>query len=537
MSSKQPHSSTDFEVQQDLTGRTLGNYELVRRLGRGGMANVYLARQTTLNRSVAVKVLKPELAIDKSYVARFHREAQAAAGLSQANIVQIIEIAEIDGIHFIAQEYVRGQNLRQYLNRNRVVEPILAVSIMRQVAAALQEASKQGVVHRDIKPENIMITSAGEVKVTDFGLARVLDDKRTDLTQIGITMGTPLYMSPEQAEGGAVDTRSDLYSLGITAWHMFTGRPPFEGENALSIAVKHVKEDVPPLDKSRPDLPEDLCAIVHKLINKSPNDRFQSPALLTKQLRSLEFDDIADWDQLTEKLAIRDPGPDRGNETQPQSRLEVTRQLETLMKGQFRPWWKSPWLLASVGLMLLAGAAAGYMYSIKNPPVTPLDHVNRPIGLVRKYPDADKQFWAAMFSNRTRAEQEELWKSVEAYFPEATFRVRNAAVNLGVFYLDYDLDDEPLADKMQRLRKARETFEQLSEIRDDIYFQKIGNAGLAITLWEIRAVNSDFSLESEIVDLLDLVKGEKAQIKNGYIRRRVNELYQLMFPTPGNTLD
>jgi len=198
----------------DLSGRQLGDFHLLRRLGRGAMAEVYLAEQERLKRRVAVKILKPELAGDRTYLQRFQLEAQAAASLIHANIVQVYEVGCVDQLHYIAQEYVQGQNLRDYIGRHGPPDLPHALSIMRQVASALVKAAEQGVVHRDIKPENIMLTAGGEVKVADFGLARLTGPGvANDLTQIGITLGTPLYMSPEQVEGkpldpGATSTRS-----------------------------------------------------------------------------------------------------------------------------------------------------------------------------------------------------------------------------------------------------------------------------------------------------------------------------------------
>jgi eukaryotic-like serine/threonine-protein kinase len=227
-----------------LTGRKLGDYQILRRLGRGGMADVYLAEQGSLNRQVAFKVLRSSLASDDNYVRRFRNEALAAAKLSHANIVQIYGVDCVEGVHFIVQEYVKGQNLRQLLNRRSSIECRLATNIMRQVAAALYRAGQQGIIHRDIKPENIMLAATGEVKVADFGLARVVQNgEAMNLTQIGMTMGTPLYMSPEQVEGKSVDQRSDLYSFGVTCYHMLAGRPPFVGETPLSIAVQHLKTE------------------------------------------------------------------------------------------------------------------------------------------------------------------------------------------------------------------------------------------------------------------------------------------------------
>jgi len=194
------------KADADLSGRQLGDFHLLRRLGRGAMAEVYLAEQGSLRRQVAIKVLKSDLAKDETYVKRFHNEAQAAASLVHANIVQIHEVGCLDGIHYIAQEYVRGQNLREWMARRGPPDLRMTVTIMRQVAAALHKAAGQGIVHRDIKPENIMLARTGEVKVADFGLARLAGDGAAlNLTQVGVTMGTPLYMSPEQVEGRPLD--------------------------------------------------------------------------------------------------------------------------------------------------------------------------------------------------------------------------------------------------------------------------------------------------------------------------------------------
>jgi serine/threonine-protein kinase len=225
----------------DLSGRQLGDFCLLQLLGSGAMAEVYLALQQSLRRQVAVKVLKPQLSGDATFVARFHNEAQSAAALVHANIVQIFEVGFQDGLHFIAQEYVAGQNLRDLVDRRGPLEPQLAVLIARQVALALEKAAACGIVHRDIKPENIMITREGEVKVADFGLARLSGASELNLTQVGVTMGTPLYMSPEQVEGRRVDPRSDLYSFGVTCYQMLAGEPPFKGDTALSVAIQHLQ--------------------------------------------------------------------------------------------------------------------------------------------------------------------------------------------------------------------------------------------------------------------------------------------------------
>ncbi|HEY2826688.1 MAG TPA: serine/threonine-protein kinase, partial [Pirellulales bacterium] len=265
-------------IDLDLSGRQLGDYRLLRHLGRGAMADVYLAEQGSLRRQVALKILKRELADDHTYVRRFHMEAQAAASLVQANIVQIYEVGCIDGWHYIAQEYVDGQNLSQYITRSGSPPLKMAIAIMRQVSAALCKAAERGIVHRDIKPENIMLARSGEVKVADFGLARIGGGEESlKLTQVGITMGTPLYMSPEQVEGRPLDPRSDIYSLGVTCYQMLAGQPPFRGETALSVAIQHVRTQPERLENLRPDLPPALCRIIHKMLAKDPAQRQQGP--------------------------------------------------------------------------------------------------------------------------------------------------------------------------------------------------------------------------------------------------------------------
>ncbi|HEY2760492.1 MAG TPA: serine/threonine-protein kinase, partial [Pirellulales bacterium] len=259
----------------DLSGRQLGDYRLLRRLGRGAMADVYLAEQGSLRRQVALKILKRELAADETYVRRFDMEAQAAASLVQANIVQIYEVGFIDPWHYIAQEYVEGQNVAQYLQRHGTLDFKLAMAVLRQVTAALCKAADRGIVHRDIKPENIMLAKSGEVKVADFGLARIGAGEETmKLTQVGITMGTPLYMSPEQVEGRQLDPRSDIYSLGITCYHMLAGQPPFRGDTALSVALQHVRTQPERLENLRSDIPPALSRVVHKMLSKDPAERY-----------------------------------------------------------------------------------------------------------------------------------------------------------------------------------------------------------------------------------------------------------------------
>lgn len=237
------------------------------------MADVYLAEQESLSRPVAVKVLRPETTLRSAAVERFVQEARAAAALVHGNIVQIHEVGCLDGTHFIIEEYVAGPSLKAWLDLRGPLDARQALAVLGDVGSALARAGQQGVVHRDIKPENLLLTREGEVKVADFGLARVRECD-LGLTQDGTTLGTPLYMSPEQAEGWEVDSRSDLYSLGATVYHLLAGRPPFGGTTGVAVAMAHIRDPLVPLASLRPDLPEPLVAIIEKLLAKRPDERY-----------------------------------------------------------------------------------------------------------------------------------------------------------------------------------------------------------------------------------------------------------------------
>jgi serine/threonine-protein kinase len=263
-----------------------GRYELHRRLGRGGMAEVYLARDQLLDRPVAVKVLFPALATDEGFVERFRREAQAAANLQHPNIVSVFDWGEANGTYFIVMEYVEGMTLAETLRDEGRLHPDRAAEITADIAAALGFAHRNRVVHRDVKPGNVLITRDGGVKVADFGIARALSDSSdANLTKTGSVMGTATYFSPEQARGAPVDPRSDIYSLGCVLYEMTTGHPPFAGENAVAIAYKHVQENPMPPRRFDPALPDTLEAITLKCLAKNPANRYPSAQDLRADLR------------------------------------------------------------------------------------------------------------------------------------------------------------------------------------------------------------------------------------------------------------
>ncbi len=272
---------------RDLSGLKLGDFRVDRLIGRGGMGEVYLAEQISLRRPVALKVLLPEWVSRPAYLSRFSIEATAVAKLNHANIVQVYALGEADGVHYIAMEYVEGTNLREYLIRKGSLDIPLALSIMRQSGSAIGAAGEVGLIHRDIKPENLLLTRKGRIKVADFGLCRDMEADRHHVTQQGTTMGTPLYMSPEQAQGHAMDHRSDLYSLGVTYYHMIVGEPPFRADSALALALKHVREQPASMRVRRPDVPPDLDRLVLKLMAKKPADRYQSAAEMLADLNRI----------------------------------------------------------------------------------------------------------------------------------------------------------------------------------------------------------------------------------------------------------
>src|ERR1700722_3665318 len=260
-----------------------GRYELVHLVARGGMAEGYRAHDRLLDRPVAVKVLFPELSIDRTFVERFRREAQAAANLSHPHIVPVFDWGEDNGTYFIVMEFIDGRPLSSILRTAGPLHPDRAAEIAADVALALDYAHRHGVIHRDIKPGNVLITDEGQVKVTDFGIARAVNTDES-LTQTGAVMGTATYFSPEQAEGLGVDPRSDIYSLGVVIYEMVAGRPPFTGDSPVSVASKHVREQAPAPRTFNPSVPPDLEAIILKCMDKSPEYRYATGADLRVDL-------------------------------------------------------------------------------------------------------------------------------------------------------------------------------------------------------------------------------------------------------------
>jgi eukaryotic-like serine/threonine-protein kinase len=249
-------------------------YQVEARIGSGGMAEVYRGFDPVLNRTVAIKVLHSQFARDTSFVERFRREAQAAARLNQPNIVGVYDTGSDDGTQYIVMEFIEGRTLAEFMATGRSPTPVQAAEIAQKIAAAIAAAHAQGVIHRDIKPGNVMVTRDGTVKVMDFGIARVLGPETAP--QTSAVLGTASYLSPEQAQGGPVDARTDIYSLGAVLYELLTGRPPFIGDTSVAVAYKQVNE-TPALPSSvNPDVPARLDAVVMKALSKNPSNRYQT---------------------------------------------------------------------------------------------------------------------------------------------------------------------------------------------------------------------------------------------------------------------
>jgi serine/threonine-protein kinase len=437
-------------LESDLTGKTLGDFRLLRRLGRGGMGEVYVAEQASLKRKVALKLLRADLAADANSLKRFKAEAEAVARATHANIVQVYAIGETDGLHYMALEYVEGKNLREYVEKKGTPEALVALSIMRQVAAALQRASELGIIHRDIKPENILVTKKGEVKVADFGLSRIFGDDRQplNLTQSGVTMGTPLYMSPEQVEGKPVDPRTDIYSFGVTCYHLLAGRPPFQGQTAYEVAFQHVQGEAEPLTKVRPDLPADLCAVIHKMMAKKPEERYQTGRDIIHDVVRLRDRLVGVTGEKAGTVFSLGPAPSEPLD------LVATQEIPKLRR--------SPWPLRILGitgivLALGGGLLIGWLQSQPSSPAQPPAEAKEKQASEKEWENTLVQLAMQRYANPNT--QEEMLEGLPFQ------------IDLGLLYL-----------KSRRLDEAETFFNGLDQQQQRNLYQLLGKLGRAMVL-------------------------------------------------------
>jgi len=265
----------------------IAGFELVEKIGEGSMGVVYRARQSSMDRIVALKILSPRLARNPRYVARFTREARSAARLNHPNIVAGIDVGEDQGLHYFAMEYVEGRTVQEIIDAEGAIGEKQAVTVALKVAAALGHAWDRGLVHRDIKPGNIVITAPGQVKITDLGLAKYTREDDVSLTDTGTTVGTAYYISPEQARGEeVVDIRGDIYSLGATLYHMVTGEPPYTG-TPVAVMTQHVSAAVPDAKRENPELSENVSTVIQLMMAKDPGERYASPRELIIDLKRI----------------------------------------------------------------------------------------------------------------------------------------------------------------------------------------------------------------------------------------------------------
>ena len=403
----------------DLTNQSIAGFSILHRLGVGGMSEVYLAFQESLHRHVALKVMRADFVGSSDHEQRCLQEARAVASLIHPNIVQVYDVGKFDSIHYIAQEYVPGSNLFSYVQRRGALPLAESVSILWQTTAALQKAASIGLVHRDIKPDNILLTPDGEVKVADFGLARARGQS-LNLTAVGVTLGSPLYMSPEQIQGLSVDSRSDLYSLGATAYHMLTGRPPFSGETALALAMQHLQTEPPSLELLRPDLPKALVNIVHRLLAKSPDERFASAVELARALKDVV--DISLAGQANQMV----PFAGLIIEHQQVSNLAVTQELQKLARNSVLPKVIQPSPATVIGKKIAIAVGAiivGFLstyYLIRD---DLFSNQIRNTAAVQHQTTVQRQYALALIENDLKH-----WKAVYENFPPTDATTRDYAL-------------------------------------------------------------------------------------------------------------
>jgi serine/threonine protein kinase/Tfp pilus assembly protein PilF len=359
-------------IQDLTTNTTLSHYRIVSKLGAGGMGEVYLAEDTRLRRKVALKVLPEEIARDAERLLRFEREAFAASALNHPNILTIHEFAAVDDKHFLASEFVRGETLRDRLNRERLtLADTLDIAV--QIASALQAAHEAGIIHRDIKPENLMLREDGYIKVLDFGLAKLVEQPGLDeeaetrrqlRTQDGVVMGTVAYMSPEQARGQEVDGRSDVWSLGCVMYELLTRRQPFQGDTVTDVLANIIHQEPEALQRYRKDLPAELEGIVQNTLRKNRDERYVSAKALLTDVRQLQLRLLVDSE------IERSSAPDRKAEAETQILHRVMEAAEETPTTEARRQTsadspksrRAMWLMALLSLVVLVGGFFAYRY-------------------------------------------------------------------------------------------------------------------------------------------------------------------------------
>ena len=300
-------------------------YEIVKSIGEGGMANVYLAQDTILERKVAVKVLRGDLSTDDKFIRRFQREAQSVSNLSHQNIVEVYDVGEEDGNHYIVMEYIEGKTLKQLLKKRETLTLTEVIDIMTQLTDGIAHAHESYIIHRDIKPQNIMIEDNGLIKITDFGIAQALN--ATQLTQTNSVMGSVHYLPPEQASGKGSTIKSDIYSMGILMYELLTGNVPFKGDNAVEIALKHMKDKIPSIRKQNPAIPQSIENILLKAAAKNPRNRYESARDMHE-----DFVHCLDEEHANDKKIVFEYPENDLDETEPKEKIKKPKETKAVKK-------------------------------------------------------------------------------------------------------------------------------------------------------------------------------------------------------------
>lgn len=321
-------------------------YEIIRLIGEGGMANVYLAEDTILERKVAVKILRGDLANDEKFVKKFQREAISASSLSHPNIVEMYDVGEDDGEYYIVMEYVEGKTLKSLIKKRGGLTLSEVVDIMLQLTGAISCAHDSYIIHRDIKPQNVLIMDNGCVKITDFGIAQALNS--AEMTQTNSVMGTVHYLPPEQANGTGATKKSDIYSLGILMYELLIGKLPFKGDNAVEIALKQMKEPIPSVCDEKEDVPQSIENIIIKATAKNPKNRYESVNDMHEDLKTALSRERKD----EEKIKFSYPEYENSNEALRERRSRLDKVSE-LMEDEEEPKSKAPFIIAGIILFLL----------------------------------------------------------------------------------------------------------------------------------------------------------------------------------------
>lgn len=355
-----------------LIGRSInGRYKILELIGGGGMSNVYLAHDMILDRDIAIKILRYDFSNEEELRRRFQREALSTTSLAHPHIVNIFDVGEEGSLHYLVMEYVPGKTLKEYIIDNSPVAPEQAVKIMKQLASALAHAHQNQIVHRDIKPQNILMDAEGNVKISDFGIAMALS--ATSYTQTNSVLGTVHYLSPEQARGGTANKKSDIYSLGIVMFELLTGKLPFSGESAVSIALKHLQTETPSLREIVPSMPQSLENVVLKATAKNPQHRYQSAnemeedlstVLLPERLNEPKFSAPIDEDATRAMPAIKDPAVygsvEETKTLAPVSKKEPAKKPAAPPAKKKKKKW--PWIVGIALFLVVAGLVAAVAF-------------------------------------------------------------------------------------------------------------------------------------------------------------------------------